>query len=400
MRGGNVDIFLILLVGGCFLFRNMATEKSGFRTATDANLNTHEAGEFPVLCETCLGDSPYVRMTREPSGKECKICNRPYAVFRWKPGPKARFKQTIICQTCAKLKNVCQTCLFDLEYGLPVQVRDRYLADQAQKLDLPESHVNRNYLANQLDKMAESKALPYGKAPAPNPILERLARHSPYYRRNRPRVCSFWQRGACSRGPSCPFLHEEEEHDPALSKQNIKDRYVGQDDPVADKIVRRAETTSRMHPPEDRSIMTLFVGNLTDPEITETDIRSQFYTFGDIRSIKVSPRQSCAFVTYTTRKAAEEAMEALQGQLTVRGCAARLLWGRQQLGGVAAALGPHDEQYEYSEDTHDVLAAAAANYSPPTAAPPVPPNPSYANFIPPPPPLTKGFPPPPPPPPV
>jgi len=28
-----------------------------------------------------------------------------------------RFKKTEICQTCAKLKNVCQTCIFDLQYG-------------------------------------------------------------------------------------------------------------------------------------------------------------------------------------------------------------------------------------------------------------------------------------------
>ena len=28
-----------------------------------------------------------------------------------------RFKKTEVCQTCAKLKNVCQTCLLDLEYG-------------------------------------------------------------------------------------------------------------------------------------------------------------------------------------------------------------------------------------------------------------------------------------------
>ena len=27
-----------------------------------------------------------------------------------------------VCQTCAKLKNVCQTCMLDLEYGLPIQV--------------------------------------------------------------------------------------------------------------------------------------------------------------------------------------------------------------------------------------------------------------------------------------
>lgn len=28
-----------------------------------------------------------------------------------------RFKKTEVCQTCAKVKNVCQTCLLDLVYG-------------------------------------------------------------------------------------------------------------------------------------------------------------------------------------------------------------------------------------------------------------------------------------------
>ena len=33
-----------------------------------------------------------------------------------------RFKKTEVCQTCAKVKNACQTCILDLEYGLPIQV--------------------------------------------------------------------------------------------------------------------------------------------------------------------------------------------------------------------------------------------------------------------------------------
>lgn len=28
-----------------------------------------------------------------------------------------RFKKTEVCQTCSKMKNVCQTCLLDLEFG-------------------------------------------------------------------------------------------------------------------------------------------------------------------------------------------------------------------------------------------------------------------------------------------
>ena len=34
-----------------------------------------------------------------------------------------RFKKTEVCQTCAKVKNACQTCILDLEYGLPIQVK-------------------------------------------------------------------------------------------------------------------------------------------------------------------------------------------------------------------------------------------------------------------------------------
>ncbi len=62
-------------------------------------------------------------MIKERYGKECKICTRPFTIFRWCPGAKMRYKKTEVCQTCAKLKNVCQTCLLDLEYGLPIQVR-------------------------------------------------------------------------------------------------------------------------------------------------------------------------------------------------------------------------------------------------------------------------------------
>jgi pre-mRNA-splicing factor RBM22/SLT11 len=72
---------------------------------------------FPILCETCLGDNPYLRMNREPHGSACHACERAYTVFRWVPGPKARQKKTVLCQVCAKVKNVCQCCIFDLQYG-------------------------------------------------------------------------------------------------------------------------------------------------------------------------------------------------------------------------------------------------------------------------------------------
>lgn len=82
-------------------------------------------------------------------GAECKICQRPFTTYRWNPGAKMRYKKTEVCQTCARAKNVCQTCLLDLEYGLPVQVRDSVLAI---KQDLPKDEVNREYYNQSLDK--------------------------------------------------------------------------------------------------------------------------------------------------------------------------------------------------------------------------------------------------------
>lgn len=50
------------------------------------------------------------------------------------------YKKTEVCQTCSKLKNVCQTCHLDLEHGLPIQVPDAGLSF---KDDIPMSDVNK-----------------------------------------------------------------------------------------------------------------------------------------------------------------------------------------------------------------------------------------------------------------
>lgn len=71
---------------------------------------------------------------------------------------------------------------------------------------------------------------------------------------------------------SC-FRHEKPtDPDDPLADQNIKDRYYGANDPVADKLLRRAQAMPKLEPPEDKTITTLYVGNLGD-KITEKELK-------------------------------------------------------------------------------------------------------------------------------
>lgn len=38
-------------------------------------------------------------------------------------------------------------------------------------------------------------------------MLLKLARTTPYYKRNRPHICSFWVKGECKRGEECPYRY-------------------------------------------------------------------------------------------------------------------------------------------------------------------------------------------------
>jgi len=297
--------------------------------------------DFPILCETCLGDNPYIRMTREPHGKACKICERPFTVYRWQPGPKARFKKTELCHTCAKLKNVCQTCVLDLKYGLPVEVRDSGLEDH-EKAKAPTSDLNREYMIEQYERDLQTgtnrtgmnleggeAGQGYGKAAAAHQMLNSLQRKQPYYQRNAPHICSFFVKGTCNRGALCPYRHEMPPQG-ELAHQNIKDRYYGNNDPVAKKMLKKftQAPAQAATPPTDQTITTLWVGNL-DEKVTEEELRGVFSKFGEAQ-YRMVPAKACAFVSFNARPAAEAAMLALFNKLSVHGHSLRLAWGRRK----------------------------------------------------------------------
>jgi pre-mRNA-splicing factor RBM22/SLT11 len=285
-----------------------------------------ERGDFPIVCETCLGPNPYLRMMKAEFDKECKICTRPFTVFRWRPGTEARYKKTEICQTCSKIKNVCQTCLLDLEYGLPVQVRD-----VANTGSIPQSDVNREWFAEQAERQLASGQIgnltTTGRQETRNQMLK-LARSAPYYKRNEAHICSFFVKGNCNRGTNCPYRHELPEKESDLANQNIKDRYHGINDPVARKLLGKVGAGCLIAP-QDTEIKTLWVGGV-DSSITEQDLRDVFYAYGELKEIKLTPQSMCAFVTYTTREAAELATQKLYLNLRIKDHNLKLAWGKPQ----------------------------------------------------------------------
>ncbi|KAM0036212.1 putative transcription factor C3H family [Helianthus debilis subsp. tardiflorus] len=315
------------------------------RILRDVEADGWERSDFPIICESCLGDNPYLRMTKANYDKECKICTRPFTVFRWRPGRDARYKKSEICQTCSKLKNVCQVCLLDLEYGLPVQVRDTALSINSND-SIPKSDVNREYFAEEHDRRARAGLdyeSSYGKE-RPNDTILKLQRTTPYYKRNRAHICSFFIRGECTRGAECPYRHEMPVTG-ELSQQNIKDRYYGVNDPVALKLLNKAGEMPSLEPPEDESIRTLYVGGL-DARVSEQDLRDNFYSHGEIESVKMVLQRACAFVTYTTREGAEKAAEELSNRLVIKGLRLKLMWGRPQAPKVDGEPGSDDARQQ------------------------------------------------------
>ena len=72
-----------------------------------------------MLCETCLGSNPYIRIQFRTAGQKLsKTRARAFQAFSWKPAGGRR-KQTIISYKVAKERNICQTCLNDMKYGVP-----------------------------------------------------------------------------------------------------------------------------------------------------------------------------------------------------------------------------------------------------------------------------------------
>jgi pre-mRNA-splicing factor RBM22/SLT11 len=367
--------------------------------AKDAPINRPQGGgdiavgdDFPMLCETCLGQNPYVRMVKLPYGhKLCKISNAPYQGFRWKAGPQGRHKETVVCFAVAKDKNICQACLNDMQYGLPVGVRDRLLA-QAQEaegaLALPQSNVGTQYHYQQLAAAQKDEAEFGGGGSSggvdvqnlgPSQALDRFARARQAMEaknktafRNLPKLCSFWLNGTCTRvtKKSCPFrpccgtyvfpeiagsaretcarlVARLEAEGPAAvmatldseakdairesmkgnREEAIRRRVAGEDDLTRKYLGAMKDQKVALTPPADPSITTLWLGNV-QADISEGDLREVLYPYGAVQNVHLVRPANCAFVEFASRDMAEHAAGQLYKALVVKGHAINVNWAK------------------------------------------------------------------------
>ncbi|KAI2605454.1 RNA recognition domain-containing protein [Hypoxylon fragiforme] len=297
----------------------------------DLNRSGWESTDFPSVCENCLPPNPYVKMLKEDHGAECKICTRPYTIFSWAADrAHGRKKRTNVCLTCARMKNCCQCCMLDLQFGLPIQLRDAALKMVAPG---PQSEVNREYFAQNNEKAIEEGlgTEEYEKTDEKaRELLRRLATSKPYFRKGR----AIEDGSATSSGP--------QGGSPAVGAG------VGGPGPIRTRDSRAAAavgvgarqgrnnrpfpSASQLPPgpkdwipPADKSIMSLFVTGVED-DLPEYKIRDFFKEHGKIKSLICSHMSHCAFINYETREAAEKATEACQGRAVIAGCPLRVRW--------------------------------------------------------------------------
>ncbi|TVY30635.1 Pre-mRNA-splicing factor [Lachnellula hyalina] len=301
----------------------------------DLNRSGWETTDFPSVCENCLPENPYVQMIKQDYGEECKICTRPFTVFKWKADRTSRSKRTNICLTCARLKNCCQCCMLDLSFGLPIVVRDAALKMVAPG---PQSEVNREYYAQEHEKEIEDGrggVEAYEKTDEKaRELLRRLANSQPYFKKQR-RIGGVEGEGvgesaSALQGGAGPIRTRDTRGGGASARGAGAGRggrggtRGGRSFPSAAQL---PPTEQDILPPRDQTVMSLFVTGVED-DLPEHKIREFFSPYGKLRSLVCSHMSHCAFINYATREAAEAAAEALQGKAVIAGCPLRVQWGR------------------------------------------------------------------------
>ena len=278
-------------------------------------LQKWEVSDFPITCEKCLGDNPYLRMSKANFDEECKICAKPFTVFRWIPGKRERSKKTEICQICAKLKNLCQSCILDLQYKAPFEIRDALLEGwhytQSRK---PQTEVHREYFALQAQKKVEQNQVPdYTHLPKLNMTIPTLPSVTSYIKNDKGEIMDTLTQNETNTYNY--FQFNTDPNRPVIPKLNFPS--------ISEEITAHNPYAT------DPNNKTVFVGGI-DNSITEEDLRNHFASFGPIIKIFISGKSNCAFIDYANKDDAIKAIDEYIEGTKIRDVSIRVCWGKNK----------------------------------------------------------------------
>ena len=343
-------------------------------SAPSSNDSMSAGDDFPMLCETCLGPNPYLRMVKlAPGAKLCSITGKAFQAFRWKPAG-GRQKETVLSFAIAKDRNLCQACLNDMKYGVPAGVRDKLeAAESAGLIRQTPDGLMLTENGERSDSAIAMTLQSLKKTQATAQIQGRVAF------RNLAKLCSFWVAGTCTRvvNGTCPFrpccgsfsfpelaggnadIQElgrvlinklkavgpmevmkslDQETRDALAnhrkgrntEEAIRSRVDGSDELTSKYINKenRKKLAAGVGEPPDGDVCTLWLGGV-EADVTEEELNSELLKrAGEMKGLRMVPAAKCAFVSYATQEGAIEASNTLFNTLEVKGKLLQIRWAK------------------------------------------------------------------------
>lgn len=304
--------------------------------------------EVPAVCERCLGDNPYLKMIREPQGEQCKLCTRPFTVFKWNTNRKARHVKTIICQTCSRQRNCCQLCMLDLTYGISTQLRDAAFKMAGVQND-NEALYSKNDVTKRYNAQKEDAKYLSNKQNNNNLMIEdretidaaRLKAHEVLMKLSEAQKMSTSNKSSKMSHNSKKDSNKPSNFDKNdLAKVDIS------------KILSKLPFNGTLKPPKSMEISSFFIFGIND-ELTNTSVTdyvSKLYLSESddmnagkfrLKSVVLNHKSKCGYIVFDRRSQAESFAKILQNftrntknknkipaLIIVRNIPIRICWGK------------------------------------------------------------------------
>ncbi|KAK6464986.1 Pre-mRNA-splicing factor SLT11 [Scheffersomyces coipomensis] len=237
------------------------------------------------ICDECLGSDKQIKMTKHTNAAECKLCTRPFTVFRWNNKTASRRTgKTTICYTCARTKNCCQSCMLDINYHIPIEIRDTALRmaglDSSKGL-LTASKVNQETKALMADK--NEQTLRNSDLVGEDDVNQEKAREILYKLADK-------LKNATKTAPKNPKTTNTEE-----SAKLSKD---------ISKLISKLPFGGNINPDTNPTLTSFFLFGFNS-DLPIYAVTNYATKFGKVKSLTILHNAKCGYLTFTTRQAAE-----------------------------------------------------------------------------------------------